>query len=475
MNKIRVRYAPSPTGQLHIGGARTALFNYLYAKKHNGDFVVRIEDTDIDRNIKNGEKSQLDNLAWLGILVDESPENPNPQIGKYRQSERLEIYKKYSDQLLKEKKAYLCYCTSEELKAEREKQIFSKLPPRYSGKCKNLSEDEIKEKTQKPAIRIVVPANQDFMWEDIVRGNISVKGKEFGDWVIVKNNGIPTYNFAVVVDDHYFKISHVFRGEEHISNTPKQIHLYQLLNWDQPRFGHMTLITNFEGKKLSKRDGNIIQFIEQYKDLGYIPQAIFNFLALLGWSPEGEEEIFSHKDFCKIFNEKRLSKSPSKFDVEKLEWINSVYMKNISNEQYLKLVIPYAKEQYNNIDFTNQKNKAKLLLYKNEIKAGFEIIDKITLFFNNNFKLSNEAREFLVSQPKHTEIANIFLESIVKIDWTMDEITRIINSIKVEQNVKGKNLFMPIRIAATGQIQGPELKQTIFLLGKDKILSNNID
>ena len=468
MNKIRVRYAPSPTGQLHIGGARTALFNYLFAKKHKGDFIVRIEDTDIERNIKDGEASQLDNLAWLGIHPDESPSKPNPEVGKYRQSERLETYRKASQQLLEKGIAYYCYCTSEELEAEREAQIISKQKPRYSGKCAKANHPF----KANASIRINVPKDKKFKWQDIVRGEILVYGSEISDWVIIKGNGIPTYNFAAVVDDIAFKISHVLRGEEHIPNTPKQLHLYELFGATPPQFGHIALITNMEGKKLSKRDESIIQFIKQYKDLGYIPEAIFNFLSLLGWSPVGEEEVFSHDQLCEIFDSERLSKSPSKFDTDKLEFFNGVYMKKISAEEYLKLATKFAKTKYSNIDFSTEENKAKLLLFKNEIKTGSEITNKIKIFFNNKFEVSKEAQEFMNSEATHQNVGNAFLSSIKNIDWSIEEITNAINSVKENEGVKGKNLFMPIRITATGQMHGPELKQTILLLGKDKILKN---
>ncbi|HCX1116221.1 TPA: glutamate--tRNA ligase, partial [Staphylococcus aureus] len=342
-DRIRVRYAPSPTGYLHIGNARTALFNYLYAKHYNGDFVIRIEDTDKKRNLEDGETSQFDNLKWLGLDWDESVDKDNG-YGPYRQSERQHIYQPLIDQLLAEDKAYKCYMTEEELEAEREAQIARGEMPRYGGQHAHLTEEQRQQfeaEGRQPSIRFRVPQNQTYSFDDMVKGNISFDSNGIGDWVIVKKDGIPTYNFAVAIDDHYMQISDVIRGDDHISNTPKQIMIYEAFGWEPPRFGHMSLIVNEERKKLSKRDGQILQFIEQYRDLGYLPEALFNFIALLGWSPEGEEEIFSKEEFIKIFDEKRLSKSPAFFDKQKLAWVNNQYMKQKDTETVFQLALPH--------------------------------------------------------------------------------------------------------------------------------------
>ena len=335
MKKVRVRYAPSPTGNLHIGNARTALFNYLFAKHYNGDFVLRIEDTDFKRNKEEGERSQLKYLKWLGLDYDEGIFKEK-DCGPYRQSERLDIYIKYAEKLLKEGKAYKCYMTAEELEEEREEQKKQGLPPRYSGKHAHLTkeqEEAFEKEGRKPSIRIRVPKDGKYEWDDMVKGELSFLGKDFGDFVILKNNGVATYNFCVVIDDYLMGITHVLRGDDHVSNTPKQLVVYEALGIEPPKFGHMTLIVNENKKKLSKRDESIIQFIEQYDDLGYLPEAIFNFIALLGWSPEGEEEIFSKEEFCKIFDERRLSTSPAFFDNQKLTWINNQYIKKTTFEK----------------------------------------------------------------------------------------------------------------------------------------------
>ena len=355
MERVRVRYAPSPTGHLHIGGARTALFNYLFAKHHNGDFVFRLEDTDVERNIEGGERSQLDNLAWLGIIPDESPLEPNAKYAPYRQMERLDIYRKYTQELLDKGLAYKCFCTPEELDEEHERQVAAGVAPMYNRKCRNLSAAEVKELEDKGmpyTIRVKVPEGKTYKFNDMIRGEVSFESSDIGDWVLVKANGIPTYNYAVVIDDHSMEISHVFRGEEHLSNTPKQLMLYEMFGWTAPTYGHMTLIVNEERKKLSKRDESIMQFVSQYKDAGYLPEAMFNFMALLGWSPEGEQEIFTKEELIKVFDEHRLSKSPSMFDKDKLTWVNNRYIKEKSLEEVVALCKHYLEKAY---DLSNSK------------------------------------------------------------------------------------------------------------------------
>ncbi|MFK5883426.1 MAG: glutamate--tRNA ligase, partial [Candidatus Izemoplasma sp.] len=325
---VRVRYAPSPTGHLHIGGARTALFNYLFAKKHNGSLIIRIEDTDIARNIEAGENSQLKFLNWLGIEWDESVDK-DKGFGPYRQLERIDIYQKYANQLVMKGLAYKCYCTVEELAEEREQQVIDGIDKfHYSKKCLGAPEQN------KPfVLRFKVPKLQTYTFDDLVKGEVTFKSEDVGDWVIMKNNGIPTYNFACAIDDHLMEISHVLRGADHITNTPKQLMVYRAFKWEPPVFGHMTLIVNDDNKKLSKRDESIIQFIQQYQELGYLPEALFNFISLLGWSPKGEEEILSHDQLIEMFDESRLSKSPAKFDKEKLAYINNRYVKALTIEE----------------------------------------------------------------------------------------------------------------------------------------------
>ncbi len=472
MKKIRVRYAPSPTGHLHIGGARTALFNYLYAKHHNGDFIFRLEDTDIERNIENGEASQLDNLAWLGIIPDESPLNPNPKYAPYRQMERLEIYHKIVEKLKSLGHAYECYCTPEELQAERERQEALGLAPMYN---RNLISKEIQEERKKqgvkPSIRLRVPENKVYEFNDLIRGHVAFESKDIGDWVIVKSNGIPTYNFAVVVDDHYMEITNVFRGEEHISNTPKQLMLYEMLGWESPTFAHMTLIVNEERKKLSKRDESIMQFISQYKEEGYIPEAMFNFLSLLGWSPEVEEEIFSHEKLIEIFDSNRLSKSPSMFDKNKLKWINNRYMKDLSNEQYLELVRPFLTSYYDCSSKSAEWIDHLLLLYKDQLSYGKEIQGLVDIFFNQEIHFDDACKEVLAWET--TPIVKERFYNIIKDveDFNEETIKSSVKEVQKQTGIKGKPLFMGIRVLVSGSEHGPDLTQTLNLLGKETVLN----
>lgn len=476
MEKVRVRYAPSPTGNLHIGNARTALFNYLFAKHYGGDFILRIEDTDFKRNKEEGERSQLQYMKWLGLEYDEGIYKEK-EFGPYRQSERLDIYQKYADKLLAENKAYKCYMTAEELEAEREEQISKGLPPRYSGKHANLTKEEqeaFEKEGRKPSIRIRVPQDRTYKFDDMVKGHLSFEGKDFGDFVILKNDGVATYNFCVAIDDHLMKISHVLRGDDHVSNTPKQLVVYEALGFEVPKFGHMTLIVNENKKKLSKRDESIIQFIEQYDSLGYLPEAIFNFIALLGWSPEGEEEIFTREEFAKIFDEKRLSKSPAFFDNQKLTWINNQYIKKQPLERIVNLSIPFLVKE--NIvteeEVVNNKEWFEKLisLYQPQMSYGAEIVELTKLFFKKDLEFGTEELE-LLNQDTTKVVFETLLNKLPEVDeFTADNIKGLIKEIQKETGIKGKNLFMPIRVATTGQMHGPELNLSLELLGKDVIL-----
>ncbi|MGX7097066.1 glutamate--tRNA ligase [Gemella bergeri] len=475
MKKVRVRYAPSPTGNLHIGNARTALFNYLFAKHYGGDFVLRIEDTDFKRNKEEGERSQLKYMNWLGLDYDEGI-GKEKEFGPYRQSERIEIYQKYANQLLEEDKAYKCYMTAEELEREREEQIANGLPPRYSGKHAHLTKEEqeaFEREGRKPSIRIRIPQDRIYSFDDMVKGELSFEGKDFGDFVIVKNDGVATYNFAVAVDDHLMEISHVLRGDDHVSNTPKQLVVYEALGFEAPRFGHMTLIVNENKKKLSKRDETIIQFIEQYDDLGYLPEALFNFITLLGWSPEGEEEIFTKEEFVKIFDEKRLSKSPAFFDNNKLTWINNQYIKAQPLERIVDLALPFFVKEGVATEEEIITNKAwfeKLIsLYQPQMSYGAEIIKLTKQFFTQDITFDEEELEILRQETTKIVFEN-FLEKLDSIeDFTADNIKVLIKSIQKDTGVKGKNLFMPIRIASTGSMHGPELNTSLELLGKKRV------
>ena len=473
---IRVRYAPSPTGHLHIGNARTALFNYLFARNRGGKFIIRIEDTDKKRNIEGGEQSQLKYLQWLGIDWDESVD-VGGDYGPYRQSERNHIYEQYNQELLEKGHAYKCYCTEEELEAEREEQAARNETPHYSGRCRNLTaeqKEQFEKEGRQPSLRFKVPAGKILKFDDMVKGDVSFESDGMGDFVIVKKDGTPTYNYAVVMDDHLMKISHVLRGDDHISNTPKQLVIYEAFGWEPPVFGHMTLIVNESRKKLSKRDESIIQFIEQYKELGYLPEALFNFITLLGWSPSGEEEIYSKDEFIEIFDPARLSKSPALFDQQKLAWMNNQYMKKAELDRVVELSLPHlvkaGKVSENRTEEEDAWVRGLISLYHDKMSFGAEIVEMSDLFFRDEVNYDEEAKEVLAGE-QVPEVLNAFLAEIDKLEeFKADGIKAAVKAVQKGTGHKGQKLFMPIRAAATGQTHGPDLMLAMELIGKEKVM-----
>ncbi|HEX7065068.1 MAG TPA: glutamate--tRNA ligase [Bacillales bacterium] len=475
-NEVRVRYAPSPTGHLHIGNARAALFNYLFARNQGGSFVIRVEDTDQKRNVEGGEYNQLDYLKWLGIDWDESIDKGG-EYGPYRQLERLDLYDRYVKELLDRDLAYQCYCTEEELEKEREEQLARGIAPKYSGKCQHLTEEQrvaYEAEGRKPSVRFRVPQGKTYKFDDIVKDVVSFESEGIGDFVIVKKDGIPTYNFAVVIDDHLMAISHVLRGDDHISNTPKQLMVYEAFGWEPPKFGHMTLIVNENHKKLSKRDESIVQFIEQYDALGYLPEALFNFIALLGWSPKGEDELFTREEFIEIFDPERLSTSPAVFDVSKLKWMNNQYIKESSLERVVDLSLPHLVEAGKlpeNMNDSERKWAHELIeLYQDQLSYGAEIVELTDLFFRKTLSYSDEALEILRQEQVPEVMRELHAQLGQLEDYEPKAIFQAVKAVQKETGNKGKKLFMPIRVAATGQTHGPELPKTLYLLGKQAVL-----
>ena len=482
--KIRVRYAPSPTGHLHTGNARTALFNYLFARHNKGTMVLRIEDTDQKRNVKGGSKSQMENLHWLGIDWDEGPDKGG-DYGPYRQSERKEIYQKYIDQLIDEGKAYYSYKTEEELEAQREEQRAAGVAPHYTYEYEGMTADEIKQaqdeakaKGLKPVVRIHIPEMETYSWDDIVKGHLEFESDTIGgDFVIQKRDGMPTYNFAVVIDDHLMKITHVLRGDDHVSNTPKQLVVYEALGWEPPKFGHMTLIINSEtGKKLSKRDESVLQFIEQYRDLGYLPEAMFNFITLLGWSPKGENEIFNKREFIKQFDPARLSKSPAAFDQKKLEWINNQYIKKADRDTLLDLALNNLQEA-GLVDEHPTPEKMEWVrqlvnIYSVQMSYTKQIVDMAKIFFEEAKDLSDEE----IEEIKNDDGRGVIEEFKKQLDliprFTSVQIMNAIQATRKATGIKGRKLFMPIRIATTRSMVGPGIGEAMELLGKERVLEH---
>lgn len=477
MAEVRVRYAPSPTGHLHIGNARTALFNYLFARHHGGKFVIRIEDTDIKRNVAGGEENQLTYLKWLGIDWDESVD-VGGDYGPYRQTERLDLYRPLVQDLLDRGLAYRCYCTEEELEKEREEQAARGETPRYSGKHRDLTSEQIAayEAEGRPySIRFRVPEGRTFTFDDLVKGPISFESEVSGDFVIVKKDGIPTYNFAVVLDDHLMNITHVLRGEDHVSNTPRQLMIYDAFGWEPPVFGHMTLIVGDNHKKLSKRDESVIQFLEQYDQLGYLPEALFNFIALLGWSPEGEEEFFTKEELISIFDASRLSRSPAVFDKNKLAHLNNHYIKNADPERIAALAIPHLQKAGRLPAELSPElavwAKELVALYQEQMTAASDIVELSELFFRSELEI-DEAGSAILAEPQVGAVLSAFLAKAEALaDFDAEHIAAAIKEVQKETGVKGKGLFMPIRVALTGQMHGRDLNKTLHLLGRDKVIA----
>lgn len=456
MKEIRTRYAPSPTGYLHIGGARTALFCYLYAKHFKGDFVFRLEDTDVKRNVADGERSQLENLAWLGIIPDESPAKPNPKCGRYRQSEKLARYQEIAKELVAKGLAYKAYDTSEELEKQHAESDAKGIASfRYNRNWLKITDAEKakRDAAGQYSIRFIMPKGVTYEWDDIVRGKISFASDDIGDWVIQKSDGYPTYNFAVVVDDHDMFITDVLRGEEHITNTPRQLSIYNALGWTAPHFGHLTVITNMEGKKLSKRDTSLKQFIEDYRNEGYDAPAVFNFLSLLGWSPADTTEIMSKDEIIEKFDPTRLSKSPSKFDIVKMQWFSKQYNKNRDTKEIIKEL--------------KLKNDAWTRLFVDTFKESVYALKQLLVIQEEYLKPSKVAPKI---DDENKDVILCFKNKIEKCTFNVENIQVAIDETKCETGKKGKNLFMPIRLATTYIEHGPELAKAIYLYGKDVVM-----
>ncbi|MGI6324843.1 MAG: glutamate--tRNA ligase [Bacilli bacterium] len=473
MKEVRTRFAPSPTGFMHIGGVRTALYAYLIAKQNNGKFILRIEDTDQQRYVEGAIEVIYSTLRDLGLIWDEGPDIGGP-YAPYIQSERKNNYIEYAEKLVNEGKAYYCFCDEkrlDELKAQAEQL---KVPYKYDGHCRNLSLEEARAKIkngEKYVIRFKMPREGITTFNDYVYGEVTVDNAELEDLIMIKSDGMATYNFANIIDDHSMAISHVVRGNEYVSSTPKYILIYKALGWDVPEFVHLPIIKKavYSDKKLSKRDGDAT--VEALKAKGYLNEAIINMLALTGWSPGDERELFTLNELVKIFDPRKISKGNAIFDVNKLNWINSQYMKKLSDEEIYELTIPHLKQTYNVNDKDIEWLKAIVKLYRNQISYGQEIVTVALLFFKEDIVLDDECVEFM-KQDGVVKVIDIFSKEIAKIDnWTIDNIAKVINNTKEITGIGGKLLYMSIRIKVTGQMHGPELPNTIQLLGKDLVLN----
>lgn len=475
MEKVRVRFAPSPTGPLHIGGARSALFNYLLARQTGGNFILRIEDTDLERSSRESEENIKESLRWLGITWDEGVDVGGP-YGPYRQTERLELYQKYVEQLLNTGHAYRCYCTEEELEQQRQELLAKGEMPRYLGNCRNLTpeqEEAFRREGRKPVIRFRVPSGENIVVNDLVRGQVSFESDGIGDFIIVKSDGIPTYNYAVVIDDALMKITHVVRAEEHLSNTPRQLLIYHALGFPEPAFAHISLILGKDRTKMSKRHGSTS--VVQYREQGYLPEALVNFLALLGWSPEGEEEIFSMEELCRQFSLDRVAKNPAIFDLDKLNWLNGFYIRQTPVENIAQMAIPFLQKAGYLPEELTEEDERKV----NQIVAAVQeylpyvgaIVDHVEIFFAQEIKVESEEAKKVLQEEQVPQVVELFAAKIKEADnLDVDNVKKILKSTSKELKIGGRKVFMPLRVALTGKTQGPELHDIIPVLGKEKVL-----
>ena len=467
---MRVRFAPSPTGPFHIGGARSALFNWLLARKTGGKLILRIEDTDLERSSRESEENIKNALKWLGIDWDEGIDIGG-EYGPYRQTERLPIYAEYTDRLLASGKAYRCYCTDQELDAERQKLMAEGQTPRYLGKCRQLTaadEAALLAEGRKPTVRFRVPENQDITFQDAVRGTVSFDSNGIGDYVIVKSDGIPVYNYAVVLDDALMKITHVVRAEEHLSNTPRQILLYQALGLPLPIFGHVSLILGKDRSKMSKRHG--ATSVEQYKALGYLPEALVNFLALLGWSPVGEQEIFSSAELIELFSLDHVAKNPAVFDIDKLNWINSQYLKRLDLGTLTDMALPHLREAGLIEAELTAERKAWVTqvvgAVREYISFAAQIPEHAAVFFQDEITMENDETADVLRDPDVPQVMEAFLNKLAAMDPVDGEqVQAALKAVGKELKLGGKKVFMPVRVALTGKMHGPELIALIPLLG----------
>ncbi len=458
------RFAPSPTGYLHLGNARTAIFSYLFARHHGGKFILRIEDTDRERSTKEFEEMLLEDLMWLGLDWDEF----------YRQSERFHIYEEYAQRLVESGHAYPCFCSVEELEEERKKAEEKGIPYRYSGKCRALSKEEAEDlkKDGKPyTIRFRVPDGRVVVFEDLIKGHIAINVDDFGDFVIVRSDGTPTYNFVVVVDDALMGVTHVIRGEDHIPNTPKQILIYEALGFDVPKFAHLPVILGEDRSKLSKRHGAVS--VRNYREEGYIPEALFNYLCLLGWAPKEEgKEIYSKEELIGIFQLEDVNSSPAVFSKEKLRWMNGVYIREVLPlDRLVEEFIPFLERA----GYKVERDYVKRVLQKtrDSFETLLEGVERLKPFFAQEVSYSEEALAVLENQSSRS-VLELFLQKAQEGDLSSQRIKEIAKEIQKELNLKAKDVWHALRASLTGELEGVGVDIICDVMPKEKVLERVI-
>lgn len=471
-SSVRVRMAPSPTGFFHVGSARTALFNYLFARHHQGTFVLRIEDTDASRNDPAYEQIIYDALEWLGLDIDEGP-HQGGGFGPYRQSERFDIYRRYAQQLVEEGLAYLAYETGEELAAIKAEQQANKLPPRYTGAHRDLTAEQrakFEAEGRRPVVRLRVPEGET-AWHDLVHGDTKWQNKELDDFVILKSDTSPTYNFACAVDDALMEITHVIRGEDGLSNTPRQILIYRALGLPVPQFAHLPFLLGSDRSKLSKRHGavNLLEFADE----GILPDAMFNYLALLGWNPgDGEtQEFFTREELIKIFQLEDVNKAGAIFDTQKLQFMNVQYLKKMPLAEFQKLALPYLQEFQPAIEADPEYAARALDLARERIRNLADITAGAIYFFSDEYPVDAKG-----IRKHNTPEAKVLLGALRErlsalSEWTEEAIEEALRALADEKDVKAAALIHPSRVAVSGQTVGPSIFELLAALGRERVLS----
>lgn len=463
---IKTRFAPSPTGYLHVGGLRTALYNYLYAKKTGGTFVLRIEDTDQSRKVEGAVENLLHTFDRIGIQFNEGP-NQGGDNGPYFQSQRLDIYKKHIDDLILSGNAYPCFCDAERLKNIRQKRLADKLNTPYDRQCLSLSRDEAMTRmnSEPHIVRLKSPEDEDIIFYDIVRDKVSIKSNDLDDQVILKTDGYPTYHLANVVDDHLMGISHVIRGEEWLSSTPKHVLLYRFLGWSPPKFAHLPLLLNPDKSKLSKRQGDVA--VEDFLDKGFLAETMLNFVALLGWNPGNDKEIFSLNNLEKEFSIKRIQKSGAVFDQDKLNWMNGQYLKN----EPLEDVCKKAEFVFNseNIDISDNDKFRNIVDYaRKRVDTLNELPNEARMFYSD-LEFNDEDGKMLSLASSHSVFQFWLNELDTQNYWNAEDLKSLLKRTTEETGVKGKELYSPLRLAIYGSEHGPDMPTLFNLLDLDTI------
>lgn len=472
MNEVRVRFAPSPTGYLHVGGLRTALYNYLFARRNNGKFILRIEDTDRNRYVEGAVENLIASLKWCGLDYDEGPDKAG-DFGPYMQSQRLELYKKYALDLIEKGHAYYCFCTPERLQTLKEEQAAQKLPQaKYDKHCLSLSKSEVEEKLASGiahVIRLNVIPNQKIVFNDIIRNRVEFDSCNIDDQVLIKGDGYPTYHMANVVDDHLMQISHVIRGEEWLSSTPKHVLLYDFFGWEKPIFAHLPLLLNPDRSKLSKRQGDVA--VEDYRAKGFLKEALVNFVALLGWNAGDDKEFYYMNELIESFSLERVNNSGAVFDLEKLNWINAEHLRKKADSDLLILLKEeILNSEFSTLNFTDEYLLQIISAMKERVSFVKEYLTKSPYFFvaPKEYEEASRLKNWKQETPEQlTELKNKFAELS---NPAKEDYETALKQTAAELNVSAGKLIHPLRLALSGISTGPGMYDLLFILGKEEVL-----